>query len=95
MPLASAATVTTTANAAPSNVDAVAFSFACTYMLGQLGKGYYGGGRTMSGARLKQSFNEPLAPAKELQAKYLPEIQEKARNLNMADVISMIKGPKV
>ena len=95
MPLASVATVTASANAAPSNVDAVSFSFASTYTLGQLGKRYYGGGRTMSGALLKQTFNELLAPAKELQAKYLPKIQEKARNLNMADVISMLKGQKV
>ncbi len=73
----------------------MAFSFASTYALGQLAKRYYGGGRTMSSAMLKESFDQLLAPAKELQAKYAPQIQEKARNLNVADVIAMIKGHKV
>jgi uncharacterized protein (DUF697 family)/tellurite resistance protein len=73
----------------------MAFSFASTYALGQLAKRYYGGGRTMSTTVLKQTFDELLSPAKELQAKYVPQIQEKARSVNMADVMSMIKGQKV
>lgn len=78
-----------------SGATGMAFSFASTYALGQLAKRYYGGGRTMSAAVLKQTFDELLAPAKDLQAKYLPQIQEKARNLNMADVLAMVKGQKV
>ncbi len=78
-----------------SGATGMAFSFASTYALGQLAKRYYGGGRTMSTAVLKQTFNELLAPAKELQAKYVPQIQEKARNLNMTDVLAMVKGQKV
>ena len=78
-----------------SGATGMAFSFASTYALGQLAKRYYGGGRTMSSAMLKQSFNELLAPAKALQANYLPQIQEKARNLDMADVISVVKGQKI
>ena len=73
----------------------MAFSFASTYALGQLAKRYYGGGRTMSTAVLKQTFDELLSPAKELQAKYVPQIQEKARSINVADVMAMIKGQKV
>ena len=73
----------------------MAFSFASTYALGQLAKRYYGGGRTMSTAVLKQTFDELLSPAKELQAKYVPQIQEKARSVNVADVMAMIKGQKV
>ncbi len=69
----------------------VAFSFASTYALGQLAKRYYGGGRTMSTDVLKQTFEELMAPAKELQTKYLPQIQEKARSVNMGDVMAMIK----
>jgi uncharacterized protein (DUF697 family)/uncharacterized tellurite resistance protein B-like protein len=72
-----------------------AFSFASTYALGQLAKRYYGGGRTMSTAVLKQTFDQLLSPAKELQAKYAPQIQEKARNINMADVMAMVKGQKI
>ena len=73
----------------------MAFSFASTYALGQLAKRYYGGGRTMSTTVLKQTFDELLSPAKELQAKYVPQIQEKARSVNVADVMAMIKGQKV
>jgi uncharacterized protein (DUF697 family)/tellurite resistance protein len=69
-----------------------AFSFASTYAVGQLAKRYYGGGRTMSTAVLKQTFNELMAPAKQLQENYAPQIQEKARSVNMADVIAMVKG---
>jgi uncharacterized protein (DUF697 family)/tellurite resistance protein len=73
----------------------MAFSFASTYALGQLAKRYYGGGRTMSTAVLKQTFDQLLTPAKELQTKYAPQIQEKARSVNMADVMAMVKGQKV
>jgi uncharacterized protein (DUF697 family)/tellurite resistance protein len=73
----------------------MAFSFASTYALGQLAKRYYGGGRTMSTTVLKQTFDQLLSPAKELQTKYAPQIQEKARSVNMADVMAMIKGQKV
>ncbi len=69
----------------------VAFSFASTYALGQLAKRYYGGGRTMSTEVLKQTFEELMAPAKELQTKYLPQIQEKARSVNMGDVMAMVR----
>jgi uncharacterized protein (DUF697 family)/tellurite resistance protein len=73
----------------------MAFSFASTYALGQLAKRYYAGERTMSTALLKQTFGELMAPAKELQAKYLPQIQEKSRSINMTDVMAMLKGQKV
>ena len=74
-----------------SGATGVAFSFASTYALGELAKRYYGGGRTMSTDVLKQTFQELMAPAKELQTKYLPQIQEKARSVNMTDVMAMIK----
>jgi uncharacterized protein (DUF697 family)/uncharacterized tellurite resistance protein B-like protein len=73
----------------------MAFSFASTYALGQLAKRYYGGGRTMSTQVLKQTFDQLLSPAKELQAKYAPQIQEKARNLNVSDVMAMVRGQKI
>ncbi len=69
----------------------IAFSFASTYALGELAKRYYSGGRTMSTDVLKQTFDQLLTPAKDLQAKYLPQIQEKARTVNMGDVMAMVK----
>jgi uncharacterized protein (DUF697 family)/tellurite resistance protein len=70
----------------------VAFSFATTYALGQVAKRYYAGGRVMSTALLQASFQELLAPAKQMQTQYLPQIQETARSLDMGKVLSMVRG---
>jgi len=70
----------------------VAFSFATTYALGQVAKRYYAGGRVMSTALLQASFQELLAPAKQMQTQYLPQIQETARSLDMGKVLAMVRG---
>lgn len=70
----------------------MAFSFASTYALGQVAKRYYGGGRQMNTQVLKDTFNNLLGPAKQMQSQYLPEIQQKASNLDMAQVMSMVRG---
>jgi hypothetical protein len=46
----------------------------------------------MNTALLKQTFDELLEPAKKLQTQYLPDIQEKARNLDASSVLSMVRG---
>ncbi|QZA81439.1 YcjF family protein [Deefgea piscis] len=69
----------------------MAFSFASTYALGQVAKRYYAGGRQMSAALLQQSFKETLAPAKDLQTKYLPEIQQRASTLNATEIMALVK----
>ena len=70
----------------------MAFSFATTYALGQVAKRYYAGGRQMSTDVLRNSFNGLLGSAKDLQAQYLPEIQQKAASLDMAQVMSLVRG---
>nr|WP_314900196.1 DUF533 domain-containing protein [uncultured Deefgea sp.] len=70
----------------------MAFSFASTYALGQVAKRYYAGGRTMSADLLKRTFQETLAPAKDLQTKYLPEIQQRASTLNATEIMALVKG---
>ena len=67
-------------------------SFATTYALGQVASRYYASGRQMSTDLLKQTFTELIGPAKNLQAQYLPQIQEKARNLDATTIMSMVKG---
>lgn len=67
-------------------------SFATTYALGQVASRYYASGRQMSTELLKQTFTELIGPAKNLQTQYLPQIQDKARNLDAATVMSMVKG---
>ena len=70
----------------------VAFSFATTYALGQVARRYYAGGRQMSTALLRQSFDELLTPAKQLQTQYLPQIRERAQNLDLAQVNDLVRG---
>jgi uncharacterized protein (DUF697 family)/tellurite resistance protein len=70
----------------------VAFSFATTYALGQVSKRYYAGGRQMSSALLQETFQSLLGPAKQMQTQYLPQIQQKAGNLDMGQIMSMVRG---
>ena len=70
----------------------MAFSFATTYALGQIAKRYYAGGRQMSTAVLQQSFQNLLGPAKEMQSRYLPQIQQRAATLDAGQIMAMVKG---
>lgn len=70
----------------------MAFSFASTYALGQLAKRYYAGGRQMNTALLRETYQSMLGEAKVLQGQNLSQIQEKARTLDMTQVMSMVKG---
>lgn len=70
----------------------MAFSFATTYALGQLAKRYYAGGRSMSTSVLRSSYQDLLAPAKQLQTQYLPQMQQKATTLDVAQIMALVKG---
>ena len=70
----------------------MAFSFATTYALGQLAKRYYAGGRAMNTAMLKETFQNLLGPAKQMQTQYLPQIREQAGTLDMGRVMAMVRG---
>ena len=70
----------------------MAFSFATTYALGQAAKRYYAGGRVMSTALLRETFQDLLAPAKQMQAQYLPQIQQKAATLDAGQIMAMVRG---
>lgn len=70
----------------------MAFSFATTYALGQVAKRYYAGGRVMSTALLRESFQNLLGPAKQMQAQYLPQIEQQARSLDMGQVMNLVRG---
>lgn len=67
-------------------------SFASTYALGHVAKRYYAGGRTLSTQMLKDSFSSVVQEGKSLQTQYLPAIQEKARTLDTAKVLAMVRG---
>lgn len=70
----------------------MAMSFATTYALGQVAKRYYAGGRVMSTALLRDSFQGLLGPAKQLQTQYLPQIQQKAGTLDAGQVMALLRG---
>lgn len=69
-----------------------AFSFATTYALGTLARRYYAGGRQMSSALLRSTYEGLLADAKQLQQQNLTQIREKARTLDLGQVLSLVKG---
>ena len=70
----------------------MAFSFATTYALGQLAQRYYAGGRVMSTDLLRQTYQGLLGPAKALQERHLPDIQNRARTLDAGEVMRLVKG---
>ena len=70
----------------------MAFSFATTYALGQVAKRYYAGGRSMNTAMLQDTFQSLLGPAKQMQAQYLPQIQQKAAGLDPMQIMNMLRS---
>lgn len=70
-----------------------AFSFASTYAIGQLAKRYYSGGRKMSNELLRETYESLLVQAKQLQSQYTGDIQQRARSLDIAQVMSFTRGP--
>lgn len=67
-------------------------TFASTYALGQLAQRYYSGGRTLSALQLKENFRELLGAARTQGAGLLPEIQERARSLNLSQLPALVRG---
>ncbi|WP_291994733.1 DUF533 domain-containing protein [Candidatus Accumulibacter sp. ACC003] len=70
----------------------MAFSFATTYALGMVAKRYYAGGRTMHTAMLRDAFQNLLGPAKQLQAQYLPQIQQQASTLDAGQIMALLRA---
>lgn len=70
----------------------MAMSFATTYALGHLAKRYYAGGRVMNTTLLRETYQSLLAPARDMQTRYLPQIQQKAATLDAAQVLAMVRG---
>jgi uncharacterized protein (DUF697 family)/tellurite resistance protein len=75
-----------------SGATGAMFSFATTYAIGQVARRYYAGGRVMSAELIQRSFSEMLAQGKALQAEYLPQIQQRARTLDVAKIVQTVRG---
>lgn len=75
-----------------SGATGAMFSFATTYAIGQVARRYYAGGRVMSAELIQRTFSEMLAQGKTLQAEYLPQIQQRARTLDVAKIVQTVRG---
>jgi uncharacterized protein (DUF697 family)/tellurite resistance protein len=77
-----------------STATGAAFSFGSTYAIGKVAYSYYSSGRTLDTTNLKSLFTRFKEDSKSLYTKYQGEIQNKARNINVNELIPMIRGNK-
>lgn len=66
-------------------------SFASTYALGHVARHYYAGGRTLNAQMLRDAFNDMLGEARNLQARYLPQMQAQARTLDAGRLLNLVQ----
>ena len=69
-----------------------AFSFATTYALGKVAQQYYGNGRSIDTAQLKQVFTQMFSQGKQLQTQYTAQIEQKAQTIDVSQIIDMVKS---
>jgi uncharacterized protein (DUF697 family)/tellurite resistance protein len=81
-----------TGRAIGSAATGSAFSFASTWALGQVAKRYYSGGRKLDSASLKQMFAGLADEARGLQSRYQPQIEERARTLDLQQLTAQLRG---
>jgi len=55
-------------------------------------KRYYAGGRTLSADMLKQAYAGIANEAQGLRGRYLPQMQEQARTMDVGKVMAMVRG---
>lgn len=77
---------------AARSATGVAFSFATTYAIGQVARRYYAGSRTMSTDLLRTAFDDLLQQGKSLQQRYLPQIEQQARSIDVSRLVQMVRG---
>lgn len=69
------------------------FAFASTYALGHVALAYYGGGRQMNREQMKALFDSVSGRARGLYETYVPQIQDKAKGLDLPKILAEIKSP--
>jgi uncharacterized protein (DUF697 family)/tellurite resistance protein len=69
-----------------------AFSFATTWAIGQVARRYYAGGRTMDAATLKATFASLVDEARQLQARYAPQIEAQAKLVDTSRLLELVRG---
>jgi uncharacterized protein (DUF697 family)/tellurite resistance protein len=81
-----------TAGKFAGQVTGSAMSFASTYAIGHAAQKYYSGGRSLNAMDLKKIIAPLQSQARELHSRYLPEIQERAKNIDTAEILSLLRG---
>lgn len=79
--------------AAVGTATGAAITFAATHAIGHLALRYYGGGRRMETAVLKDTYQRLLADGRRLFGLHQADIQRRAETLNPADVINLVRQP--
>jgi uncharacterized protein (DUF697 family)/tellurite resistance protein len=74
-----------------SATTGAAFSFATTYALGKVAQQYYGNGRSIDAAQLKQVFAQMFSQGKQMQSQYRAQIEQKAQTIDVGQIIDMVK----
>ena len=69
-------------------------SFAATYALGHVALQYYEGGRSLSTQTLKDAYTRVLGQGQQLHTQYLPEMQQKAKTINLTEIMALVRGQK-
>ena len=67
-----------------------AMSFATTYALGQAAKRYYGGGRTLALADVRELFQSQLEGGRAL-GRYQGEVQQKAGTADVQSLLRLVR----
>lgn len=70
-----------------------AITFAATYAIGQLALRYYGGGRRMEAAVLKDTYARLLADGRRLFGLHQGEVERRAATLTPGEVINLVRQP--
>jgi len=67
-------------------------AFATTYALGRLAVRYYAGGRQFSSQVLKDTYEQLLNEARGLHGRYEQTIREKARTINVSEILQDVRA---
>jgi uncharacterized protein (DUF697 family) len=69
-----------------------AVAFGTTYALGHLAKRYYSGGRKLTTEQLRDTFRSLVDQARGIESKYAGQISERARNVDVGQLASLVRG---
>jgi uncharacterized protein (DUF697 family)/tellurite resistance protein len=81
------------ARGATGAATGAAITFAATYAIGHLALRYYGGGRKMETAVLKDTYQRLLADGRRLFGLHQGDVQRRAATLDPAEVINLVRQP--